>query len=84
MDCHCACRQHPGNYNLFFPVDFQLTIHLTVDNLQDKVDLWEAIVTFLFFPILVVIAFFADKGHFNKLFCQVYLSVCSQSTQQVT
>jgi len=36
----------------------------------DKVDLWEAIVTFLFFPILVVIAFFADKGHFNKLFCQ--------------
>ena len=60
---------------------FLLTIHLTVDNLQDKVDLWEAIVTFLFFPILVVIAFFADKGHFNKLFCQVYLSVCSQSTQ---
>ena len=66
---------------LFFPVDFQLTNHSTVDNLQDKVDLWEAIVTFLFFPILVVIAFFADKGHFNKLFCQVYLSVCSQSTQ---
>ena len=38
---------------------------------QDKVDLWEAIVTFLLFPILVVIAFFADKGHFNKIFCQV-------------
>merc|ERR1712203_1112214 len=36
----------------------------------DKVDLWEAIVTFLFFPILVVIAFLADKGHFNKIFCQ--------------
>merc|ERR1712038_1808648 len=36
----------------------------------DKVDLWEAIVTFLLFPILVVIAFFADKGHFNKIFCQ--------------
>jgi len=36
----------------------------------DVVDLWEAIVTFLFFPILVVIAFFADKGHFNKIFCQ--------------
>merc|ERR1711936_402292 len=36
----------------------------------DKVDLWEAIVTFLFFPVLVVIAFFADKGHFNKIFCQ--------------
>jgi len=27
-------------------------------------------VTFLLFPILVVIAFFADKGHFNKFFCQ--------------
>merc|ERR1711899_103675 len=36
----------------------------------DKVDLWEAIVTFLLFPFLVVIAFFADKGHFNKIFCQ--------------
>merc|ERR1719150_2906162 len=36
----------------------------------DVVDLWEAIVTFLFFPVLVVIAFFADKGHFNKIFCQ--------------
>merc|ERR550525_575262 len=36
----------------------------------DKVDLWEAVVTFLFFPVLVVIAFFADKGHFNKIFCQ--------------
>merc|ERR1712130_718182 len=41
-----------------------------VANTPDKVDLWEAIVTFLFFPILVMIAFFADKGHFNKIFCQ--------------
>ena len=59
-----------------FPLYFQSTL-----DLQDKVDLWEAIVTFLFFPILVVIAFFADKGHFNKIFCQVDLSVCSISIE---
>jgi len=36
----------------------------------ERVDVWEAVVTFLFFPILVVIAYIADKGYFDKLFCQ--------------
>jgi len=36
---------------------------------KDKVDVWEAVVTFLLFPILVVIAYCADKGWLNKLFC---------------
>lgn len=33
---------------------------------QDKVDVWEGVLTFLFFPILVVIAFLADTGKFNR------------------
>ncbi len=34
------------------------------------VDLWEAILTFLFFPILVVLAYVADKGWLDFLKCQ--------------
>jgi len=33
----------------------------------NKVDLWEACLTLGFFPILVVMAFLADKGYFAKL-----------------
>ena len=36
----------------------------------DEVYLWEAIVTFLFFPILVLIAYAADKQWLNFLFCK--------------
>mmetsp|Transcript_60819 Transcript_60819/g.131959 ORF Transcript_60819/g.131959 Transcript_60819/m.131959 type:complete len:834 (-) Transcript_60819:296-2797(-) len=32
----------------------------------NKVEIWEGILTFLFFPILVVLAFLADKGYFSK------------------
>ncbi|KAK3092010.1 hypothetical protein FSP39_024428 [Pinctada imbricata] len=32
----------------------------------DYVDLWEAIVTFLFFPIMVIIAYIADKDYCGK------------------
>ena len=35
-----------------------------------KVEIWEAVLTFLFFPILVCTAYVADKGYFNKLLCQ--------------
>jgi len=31
----------------------------------DKVDVWEAVVTFLFFPFLITTAFIADKGWFK-------------------
>lgn len=34
------------------------------------VDMWEAILTFLFFPILVVLAYVADKGWLDFLKCQ--------------
>jgi len=34
------------------------------------VDMWEAIITFLFFPILVVLAYCADKGWLDFLKCQ--------------
>lgn len=36
----------------------------------DRVDLWEAIVTFLYFPLLVIIAYAADKQWLNALFCR--------------
>lgn len=32
---------------------------------RDVVDIWESAVTFLLFPLLVVLAFAADKGYFN-------------------
>ena len=36
----------------------------------DVVDLWEAVITFILFPTLVLIAYCADKGWLNKLFCK--------------
>ena len=39
-------------------------------NTEDEVDLWEAILTFAFFPILVLIAYGADKGWLNYLACK--------------
>jgi len=36
----------------------------------NTVDLWEAILTFLFFPVLVAIAYAADKQWLNFLFCK--------------
>ena len=36
----------------------------------DIVEMWEAILTFLFFPILVVIAYLADKGYLSFLQCK--------------
>ena len=32
----------------------------------DYVDLWEAVITFIFFPILVILAFIADKDYCSK------------------
>eukprot|EP00090_Calanus_glacialis_P017020 TRINITY_DN265_c0_g1_i1.p1 TRINITY_DN265_c0_g1~~TRINITY_DN265_c0_g1_i1.p1 ORF type:complete len:852 (+),score=219.25 TRINITY_DN265_c0_g1_i1:267-2822(+) len=36
---------------------------------KDRIEIWEAVITFMFFPVLVVIAYCADKGWMNKLFC---------------
>lgn len=33
-----------------------------------EVEIWEAVVTFLFFPVLVGISYAADKGMFNVTF----------------
>ena len=46
-----------------------LVLVLTVFS-PNRVEVWEAVLTFLFFPLLVVIAYAGDKGYFNKLFCQ--------------
>ncbi|KAK2160732.1 hypothetical protein LSH36_127g04060 [Paralvinella palmiformis] len=32
----------------------------------DFIELWEAIITFLFFPVLVIVAYLADKNFFRK------------------
>jgi len=37
---------------------------------KDVVEIWEAVLTFLLFPILVIIAYAADKGWLDVLFCQ--------------
>ena len=44
---------------------------------QDKVEIWEAVLTLLFFPILVIIAYTADKGWLNVIFCQVRSGIIS-------
>eukprot|EP00095_Tigriopus_kingsejongensis_P006608 snap_masked-scaffold634_size121673-processed-gene-0.13 protein:Tk06608 transcript:snap_masked-scaffold634_size121673-processed-gene-0.13-mRNA-1 annotation:"sodium calcium exchanger 2-like" len=36
----------------------------------NEVELWEAILTFVFFPVLVVVAYCADKQWLHVLFCQ--------------
>mmetsp|Transcript_46279 Transcript_46279/g.110119 ORF Transcript_46279/g.110119 Transcript_46279/m.110119 type:complete len:873 (-) Transcript_46279:231-2849(-) len=33
---------------------------------ENFIDLWESVVTFLFFPVLVILAFLADKGYFSS------------------
>jgi hypothetical protein len=43
------------------------------------VEIWEAVLTFLFFPILVIVAYAADKGWLNVLFCQVIFSLSSMA-----
>ena len=37
---------------------------------KDLIELWEAVFTFLFFPVLVMIAYSTDKGWLNVLFCK--------------
>ena len=44
-----------------------LVIVLVVSS-PNKVDVWEAALTLLFFPLLVGIAYAGDKGLLNKLF----------------
>jgi len=57
-----------------------LVIVLTVSS-KEQIEIWEAVLTFLFFPLLVIIAYSADKGWLNKLFCQSGASVASKQQQ---
>ena len=41
------------------------------------VDVWEAVMTFLFFPILVVVAYCADKGWMDFLMCKTCINKSS-------
>ncbi|CAE8638044.1 unnamed protein product, partial [Polarella glacialis] len=52
----------------FFSVFAYLWIFLIVSgNTPDVIDIWEGIVTFLFFPLLTGLAFAADKGYLSSV-----------------
>jgi len=48
----------------------------------NKVEIWEAVVTFLFFPILVCVAYAGDKGYLDALFCQKSVSKLTNTEKQ--
>jgi len=50
---------------------------------KDKIEIWEAVVTFLFFPILVILAYAADKGWLNVIFCQDPAKMTDKGQQQL-
>ena len=49
----------------------------------NKVEVWEAVLTFLFFPLLVVVAYVGDKGYFNKLFCKAEAEQTEEKQDQL-
>merc|ERR1719361_3237858 len=48
-----------------------------------KVEIWEAVLTFLFFPILVCVAYAGDKGYLDALFCQKNVAKLTNKQQQL-
>lgn len=48
-----------------------------------KVEIWEAVLTFLFFPILVCVAYAGDKGYLDALFCQKNAAKLTNKQQQL-
>ena len=48
-----------------------------------KVEIWEAVLTFLFFPILVCVAYAGDKGYLNALLCQKNVAKLTNKQQQL-
>jgi len=50
---------------------------------KDKVEVWEAVLTFLFFPILVCVAYAGDKGYLDALFCQRDAGKLTNKQQQL-
>ena len=49
----------------------------------DRIEVWEAVLTFLFFPILVCLAYAGDKGYLDALFCQKDPSKLTNKQQQL-
>lgn len=49
----------------------------------EEVELWEAIVTFVLFPVLVLIAYSADKGWLNVIFCKPVSGGVSDKQRQI-
>ena len=59
-----------------------LVIVLTLSS-PGKIEIWEAVLTFLFFPILVCVAYAGDKGYLDALFCQKDASKLTNKQQQL-
>jgi len=59
-----------------------LVIVLTISS-PGKIEIWEAVLTFLFFPILVCVAYAGDKGYLDALFCQKDASKLTNKQQQL-
>ena len=48
---------------------------------KDLIEIWEAVLTFLFFPLLVIIAYSPDKGWLNVIFCQDQAKLSTKQQQ---
>ena len=48
-----------------------------------QIEVWEAVLTFLFFPILVCLAYAGDKGYLDALFCQRNANKLTNKQQQL-
>lgn len=48
-----------------------------------QIEVWEAVLTFLFFPILVCLAYAGDKGYLDALFCQRDANKLTNKQQQL-
>ena len=59
-----------------------LVIVLEVSS-PNKIEIWEAVLTFLFFPILVCVAYAGDKGYLDALFCQRNANKLTNKQQQL-
>ena len=57
--------------NMFFSiVGYLWLLVILVLNTPNKVDVWEAVLTLLFIPVMVTLSWVAEKGWLDTLFCQ--------------
>ena len=63
--------------NMFFSIfSYLWLVLILMVNTVDKVDVWEAVLTLAFVPLVVILNYVADKGWLDKIFCQTRREVC--------